>query len=474
MTATETFFCGATVGRPERQGRHELRYRLLLAACLMATAPWRGAVQAENERRAAPEPSSAAVLAEHLEAALEEGYAIGESHLQSAEKRLALARRAAPGDPRIDYVHGLILLRQLQIQPACAHFEAARKLDRGRCWPAWQADIWGRFVSKQYESGFALLGEYANLVAQAEKAGEVSEAQRHATRWIGELLEALSLCADAQNVHRQLTTHEPALQATFAGELLEELQAGREAIHEREALLDQEASQARETAERNREHRNRARASKLAKEIERLGKTENDDKKSAAEWKEWLEGTLPKIDRQIGLLERDYQYLAQRAQSVMQSITLAGQEITDLEAIGTLRPRADARLRAPNPAFDVSQRQSQLLGYQMEYNATIGRMELVAQQGNMLASQRAAAIEHYQDATGELVQKDVDLDKWATRLKNSKRKLAVQKPQGQVKKNVPGGQKQPYALKVYLPFDLVVERAHVLASLAPSTDPKRD
>ncbi len=432
-------------------------------------------VKSETDRHNSPGPASAAVLAEHLAAALEEGYVIGESHLQNAQKRLALARRVAPADPRIDYVHGLILLKQLQVEPACAHFEAARKLDRGRYWPAWQADIWGHFTNKKYETGFARLSEYATLVGHAEKPDEVSEAQRHAARWIGELLEALSLCADSKKVHGLLTTQQAQLQETFTGELLEEMKAGRESIQEREAVLDQEADLAHETAERKREHRNRERASKLEKEIERLGKTGNDDKKTAAEWKDWLEATLAKIDRQVGLLERDYQYLAQRAASVMQSLTLAGQEITSLQVAGTFRPSADAKQGAAyNSGFDVRQRQGQMLGYQLEYNATIWRMELVVQQGNMLANQRAEAIQSYQAATGELVQKDADLDKWATRLKKSQQKLTVQKPQGKGRKNPPDGRTQPYSLKVYLPFDLLVEKAHVLATLASPAESKRD
>jgi hypothetical protein len=462
------------VDRPGPQGRHHLRHALLIAACLISVAVWADSVRAENARPISPASTGAAVVAEHLKAAFEEGYTVGESHLQNAQKHLALARREAPGDPRIDYVQGLILLRQLQIEPACAHFEAARKLDQGRYWPAWQADIWGRFINKQYESGFAILGEYAKLVAHAEKPDEISEAQRHAARWIGELLEALSLCGDSKKLHGQLTAQDAQLQATFAGELLQELTAGREAIHEREAVLDQEASLAHETAERKREQRHRERASKLEKEIEKLGKTENDDKKSAAEWKEWLETTVAKADRQIGLLERDYRYLEQRAQSVMQSITLAGQEMTAVQ-VGTFSRRSSTN---PGPAlnadFQWRQGQGQLLGYQLEYNATIGRMNLVVQQANMLVNRRAEAIERYQAATGELVQKDAHLDKWATRLKQNRQKLTVQKPQAQGKKNAPDGPKQPYPLKVYLPLDLLVEKAHVLATFAPPAEPKRD
>jgi hypothetical protein len=123
---------------------------------------------------------------------------------------------------------------------------------------------------------------------------------------------------------------------------------------------------------------------------------------------------------------------------------------------------------------DFQQRQNQMFGYQLEYNATIGRMQAVSQQGNVVAEQRAEAILQYQTATGQLVQKDAGLDKWATRLKNEKQKLTVQKPSAKANKKTPAAQKHEFSLKSYVPLDFDAEKRHVLDSFSLPADGKDD
>src|SRR5262245_56233983 len=99
---------------------------IVIGACL-ATAGARAAEPRGTTDRKPLSPSAEAALAGHLKEAFEEGFVIGPRHLQEAVKRLNLARRAAPGDPRVDYAHGLVLLKQSQTKPAVAQFEAAVK-----------------------------------------------------------------------------------------------------------------------------------------------------------------------------------------------------------------------------------------------------------------------------------------------------------------------------------------------------------
>ena len=112
-----------------------------------------------------------AALARYLNEAFDEGYVMGPKHLQDAERYLTQARRAAPGDPRTDYVHGLVLLKQSQAKTAVAQFEAAIKHEGGsHYWPAWQAAIWGYLVDKQYETGLKKLDEFAAAGSERRKA----------------------------------------------------------------------------------------------------------------------------------------------------------------------------------------------------------------------------------------------------------------------------------------------------------------
>ncbi|MGE5194340.1 MAG: hypothetical protein ACM3U2_17765, partial [Deltaproteobacteria bacterium] len=90
----------------------------------------------------------------------------------------------------------------------------------------------------------------------------------------------------------------------------------------------------------------------------------------------------------------------------------------------------------------------------------------------LLARQRADAIQRYETATGQLVKKNADLDKWTTRLKDEKKKLTVQKPPAKGNKKAAGDKKQQFTLKTYVPLEFEVEKEHILASLRPP--PKDD
>jgi hypothetical protein len=444
---------------------------LAIGACLAAEAARAADPKAAGGRKPLS-PAAAAALAGHLHDAFDEGLVIGPKHLQEAQKHLGLARRAAPGDPRVDYAQGLVLLKQSQMKPAIAQFEAALKLDGGRYWPAWQAAIWGHLVNRQYEEGLTRLDEYAAVVQAAESPDEVSEAQRNAARWVGQLIEALSRCADSKKVHDLLAAHHVQLLDTFGDELSEEVEAGRESIREREFALDQAAGASRQAADKEKERRKKDRSTRIDKDIEGLGKEKDDAKKSTEEWKEWLDETLKKADKQLGLLERDYKFLDQRLQSLNQSITLLGQEITVLNlGISSINVRTNP-LAAQTAQFQLQQRQNQMFGYQLDYNATAGRMSEVAQQGNLLAQQRTEAIQRYETATGHLVKKNADLDKWTARLNDEKQKLTVQKPPAKGNKKAAGDKKQQFSLKTYLPLEFEVEKEHILASLRPP--PKDD
>ena len=442
---------------------------------LLAGVAWASAIAWGDEAKPGAglnKPLSAAneaALAECLKDAFDEGYIVGPRRMQEAQKHLAHARRIAPGDPRIDYAQGLMLLKQSQMKPAVAQFEAAIGREEARYWPAWQASIWGHLVEKHYESGLSKLDEFAETVQKAEKPDEVSEAQRTSARWIGQLIEALSRCADSKKVHDLLAAHEVHLLDTFGDELSEELEAGRESIREREFELEQAAGAARQTADKSNERRRKDKAARLEKDLEGLSNAKKDSAKSAEDWKAWLDDTLAKADKQLGLFERDYKFLDERIQSLTQSITMLGREITALEVgLGNTNPRTANPFGMQNAQWQLLQRQNQMLGYQLDYNATLGRQQQVAQQGSQAAQGRADAVRRYETATGELVKKNAGLDKWTARLNDEKQKLTVQKPAAKAGKRAPLDKKQQFSLKTFLPLDLDIEKHHVLASFEHS------
>jgi hypothetical protein len=442
-----------------------------VAACLFTAT----GLAAEPEPTAAGrKPLSAAdetALAGHLKEAFEEGYVVGPRRLQEAQKHLALARRLAPGDPRVDFASGLVLLKQSQVKQAGAQFEAAARRSGAPSWPAWQAAIWGQLVEKQYEPGLKKLVEFAEMVQNSEAADEVSEAQRDAARWAGQMIEALSRCADSKKARDLVSIYQMKLLKTFSDELAESLVAGRESIRQRALALDEAAGTAQNLADEKKERRKQAKTARLDKDLAGLGKEKQTAAKTAEEWKTWIDDALAKSDKQLGLLERDYRFLDQRAQSLTQSILLVGREITALELTASRQTsRTSGQFVMQNVQMQLMQRQNQMLGYQMEYNDTVGRQQQIAEQANLAMQDRADAIKRYEAATGQLVGKNADLDKWTARLQDEKQKLTVQKPAapgaktGSKKGNA--DQKPQFTLKSYVPLDFDLERDRLLASFS--------
>jgi hypothetical protein len=480
---------GATKAGPVRFcGAMACRW-MLLAACLAVSGVRAGESKSGSGPRKPLSPADEAALAGHLKNAFKEGAVFGPRRVEEAQKHLAQARRVAPGDWRIDYSQGLVLVKQSQMKLAIVQFEAALRHDDGRHWPAWQATIWAHLVDKQYEVGLGKLDDYATAVQAAEQPDEVSEAQRVAARWIGQLIEALSRCADSQKQHDLIAAHQVHLLDTFGDDLSDAVDAGREAIRDREFALEQAAGAARQVADRETARRKKDKTARIEKDLDGADKAKQDAKKSAEEWTEWLDENLPKADKQLGLLERDYKFLDQRAQSLNQSITLVGREITGLQfSLSMADPRtADRRIADPraggtfagglagipgaqNPLvqlqLQLQQRQGQMLGYQLDYNDTIARQQQVSRQGAQAMQERADMIQRYETATGQLVKKNADLDKWTDRLKNEKQKLTVQKPTAKGGKKAPADRKQPVSLKTMLPPDFDMEKERVLASFA--------
>jgi hypothetical protein len=163
---------------------------------------------------------------------------------------------------------------------------------------------------------------------------------------------------------------------------------------------------------------------------------------------------LPKFDKQLESLEKDYLFLDQRASSLSLSIQLLNDELAQLQA-------SAARQIGQVGALQVSiqNRQTTLAGYQLDYNSTVERLNAVALQANGVVEARAAAIDQYQDATGQLLKKDKKLTRWSSRLGEKKRKLQTQPPAKDLKDNL---ERKLDAFRTYVELDLDAERNRVL------------
>jgi hypothetical protein len=414
-----------------------------------------------------PFPDAPPALVSGVENLLEEGFKVGPRQLPLVKKKFEAARSlSADDDPRLDYAYGLVLVRQSQNKAALVPLEAAVNRNGPAYWPAWQALIWVQLVDRQYDKGLNRLDEFARRVGQTAEGDPISDSQRDAARWMGEILEALDLTVAGKKFHDTIVEHDATIRDALGDELSEVLDTGREIVHERDLEFTQKAGQSRDEAQKKLARRRKGQKGKFDSDLVDLDKEKENNARSADEWKKWLDETLEKVDKQLGQLEKEYQFQQKRAESLQQSILVTGKEMTLLNVQMSLVGGQQTGSGLFQMQFGRMQqqlilRQNQLMNYQLEYNATIGRMTQTAQQGQGVQQERAAMVRKYEKATGDLVKKNAELDRWAARVAEKKKKLDVQGVSKQKGARAAADRRIP-TLKSYVPLDLDAERARLL------------
>lgn len=443
-------------------------------AMLLAVSSAAAVAVAEDARPAPAGPAAASPeLVARVQKMLDEGFGSGPKRIQATQQELTAAKRQFGDDPRLDYAYALVLLKHGQDKHALVQFETAVKRPGPAYWPAWQALIRGHFVDHQYEKGLKRLDEYAALVARASLDSKITEAQRMAAAWIGETLDALDKTVMKPPVQALIAQHRQRTVETLGEELREDLERGRDKIAERDIELWEAADKASKAAEARAETVRDNQEEKLTAKEEKLTAARDKAAKNATQWKEWLDEQLPAVDKEFAALEKEYQRLDKRRESLQQSITLVGREITSIQMQSQIsstqfRNQNPYQLPIGVPLNYLAQRQNALLQYQTEHNATLDKLTQTSQQGARLRDKRAEIVRRYEQATGDLVKQNADLDKWNARVAEKRKKLDIQAAGKGKNGKAATDESKTFPLKAYLPFDPAAERVRMLTSLGVS------
>jgi hypothetical protein len=276
---------------------------------------------------------------------------------------------------------------------------------------------------------------------------------------MGQVLEGLDRTLTSERDREALGKAEENIADTLDDELRDSLKQGRALIEQKWILLTEQANAAVEDRTKKKTVENKAKAVEIDALVTEIDKEKVAAARSREQWDAWIEEQLPKFDKQLASLEQDYLSLNQRAASLFQSVQLVGQELAQLEADAAryTNPAQAGQLGALQ--VSIQNRQNTVVGYQREYNATIGRLNAVAQQANGVIAARTAAVDQYQDATGQLLKKDKKLTRWNSRLGEKKRKLQTQPPAKDLKDSL---ERKLDAFRTYVELDLDAERTRVL------------
>lgn len=409
-----------------------------------------------------PQSVSGARLASEVAALVELGFDRGRNRLESARKHYDAARLADPSDPRVDYVWGLVLLNDTQHRQATARFEAAVASRGNAYWPAWQALIWAFAVEKRFDKALPLAEQFARLVSRGGPEAASQPEREAAALWLGRLLAAIEKSSlQNKKILDQCSAASRRVAETLGPDLQEAFELGGGMVEELHAALEEKSLAAGQRKPAAGGRKPGDSAERVKNRIDDLQQERGAAERSAEEWKKWLEANLEKADKALEAIEKEYQALEARGQALERQIVQLGQDLTRLEVQGALG--AAQQGQGPTAGQQYLQKQNQLLNCQLEYNANAAGMQRVARRGQAAMQERAAMIERYQKATGELVKRSSDLQKWSSRAQEVKKKYDLQAAKQ------PAGGKNPAraagSFKTYLPLDPRAQAQAVLESL---------
>lgn len=422
-----------------------------------------------------PKPAGKAIhkqfpttLAGHVAEMLNEGFTHGPNALRTAKREHVAARRLDPDDPRIEYALGLVQSRQMHHQAALTQFKLAVEKGKKPYWPAVQALIWSECCEKRYTDGLDRLMKFAELVQDND--GDAA-ARDDAANWIGQVLEGLDETLAADRDRLALVHAEAKILAALDGELKGALDHGRTIVREKWRLLSQQTNDVVEQRAQKVATANRGTAKQIDAQVEDIGKERQATKRTREQWDQWIEQQMDPIDDQLGHLERDYLYLNRRLGSLTQSIAVTARELAQLEAqdvygrnslwANPAHPTGGNAATFTPLQLAIQNLRTTIFGYQLDYNATAARMSSTVQQANALVQRRSLAGQQYQTATGQLLTKNNQLARWATRLEEKKKKLEHQVPAKELQENL---ERKLTWFRTYVGLDLEAEKLRIFES----------
>lgn len=390
-------------------------------------------------------------LEEHVAEMFQTGFARGAKAFQDSQRLYDSLRIESHNDPRIDYAHGLILLKLLRHKEAKADFLLATKRPGTLYPPAWQALIWSHIVAREFDDGYDRLVDFAKALQQSNAL--THEERRAITYWIGQAMAALELGLDSVQSREMWMQTESKLLERIGAELVDPYNAGKEDVYAKHLVLEADIKHTRDKEKLSQ-----------GKKLEEIGKsldaaeTKRESlKKSAVELKEEFDEQSTALKKQMERMEKEYALVQRRSATLLTQMLVFDQQINVLQngrnnnaSVGSL-----AALQSRRALLDTEFQLTVAASNQLSATA-----EKMMQERNQLAAQ-------YEQATGDIDKEDAGVKKWKERaVKHAEElKKAGKKPVGPA---TPLNAKIQAAttFRTYVDLDLALERENVQKSFA--------
>lgn len=381
---------------------------------------------------------------------LEAGMA-SDGSLKKSKSAFDRTRLIRGDNPSIPYAWGLVLLQHNESADAAKQFVISTQQGDQKFLPAWQMLAWTHVIngdrSEALEAVAAAAVVLATRAATADAAGEdPTQADLASAAWLAEFLMAASSSARRKSEATDVDSYSTRITNVFEGPLADALDTGREQYSKRLQALKAELEQAQKKVRARQEQKGKERSGKIESALKSAEAEKKDSELFAKDAKTWLEETTRKIDRELGRLERDYQFLSDQDKKLVQNMVETRKEMT----LGEFRRETNT--------ITYLRLEERFLAQQQQRASLSTQANQTAQRGQQLIIAKQQAFGKYEAATGQLVKNQANLERWKQRLGQEKESLA--KPEG----SLPVSRKLK-SFRTLLPFDIAAARGQLEAIL---------
>ncbi len=395
------------------------------------------------------------------------GFESGREALPKAKSLHEAAIKSGDKSPEMAYAYGLVLLKQFKPKEAVEQFRLAAEHPEAPHWPAWQALIFTHFSAKETTAGYDRLFDFARRVQKAQPAIELNE-QKRLAQWMGQLVGALDELAESPKAKEIVKKNDARVRDLFAEVLQSSYDEGRREADDAALLIEAELDDAKQQQRAKNEEDRVAKQSKVEADNEAAKKKAEAVKKSAEDWKRWLDDQLKQNDRLLARLEKDYGLLERRAQENLETQNQIDRQINTIRQ-QSLQAAQQKKTTRNNTQLTPDQRVDQLLNQKIQLQFDIERASqeayAVSQNAGRVVQQRDLATKKYQQMTGLLVKEEAATQKWQDRLKKDGEKLKA--PASDKGGAVTRTLTKAKSLRTYIDFDINDERQRLLEQIDP-------
>lgn len=347
-------------------------------------------------------------------------------------------------DPRLHYLHGLVLLKNFRHAEAIAAMQAGTN-DKIYYFPIHRVLCYEQIRQKKYEEAIESLIDLSSRIGEPGQLWTSEVDRLEAARWLGRMVVYLSGPCGDSTAASLMNQAEPVIRSHLSPVYLAELDKGATELHGEHRALQLQLLASVENSE--------VKKATLLKESQQKQQAFETQKKeittSARQQTAVQQEQIQELDTELKSLEKQYEQLQRAHDQLLEAIAVLRVQIETTPVLATVGSSDGATLGVASAAGLQSFaglmnngigtnagakaiKEAELLGYILELNQNTQKQKGILSSAESRLAQRQQLIGQLRIGDKQQHNTAADLQRWQRRLSLSQKKVNVEAARGAV------------------------------------------